>query len=222
MRKLRVDVFADLACPWCFVGKRRLDAALARMPEGAAVEVVWRSFELDPKAPRVRRARATYAERLAKKYRAPIAQANAVVERLLRIGAGEGIAFQLDRVRPGNSFDAHRVLHLARERGVQGAAADRLFRAYFTEGVPLGDRKELARVGAEAGLDPGEVARVLAGDAHGDAVRADEEEAARLGIHAVPFFGLGAYAVSGAQSADVLHGALVQAWDEVSPEAAPG
>jgi predicted DsbA family dithiol-disulfide isomerase len=125
-------------------------------------------------------------------------------------------------VRRGNTFDAHRVLHLARERGVQAAVKERLFRAYFEEGEPIGDRKALARIAGEAGLDAGEVRRVLAGDAYADAVRADEEEARRLGIHAVPFFGIGAYGVAGAQPVDVLHGALSQAWAELAGGPAGG
>lgn len=223
MPKLRVEVWSDIACPWCYVGKRRLEAAIARMPSPRDVEVVWRSFELDPTAPRVRRARTPYAERLARKYRSSLAQANAMIERMTSVGAAEGLAFRFDRVRPGNTFDAHRVLHLARERGVQGAVKERLMRAYFTDGEAIGDRKALARLAGEAGLDPGEVRRVLAGDAYAGAVRADEDEARRNGIHAVPFLGIGdGYAVTGAQPVEVMHGALVQAWAEAPERATPG
>jgi predicted DsbA family dithiol-disulfide isomerase len=138
------------------------------------------------------------------------------------VAAGEGLTFHFDRVKPGNTFDAHRLLHLARERGVQGAVKERLMRGYFTDGEGLGDRKTLARLAGEAGLDPDEVGRVLGGDAYADAVRADEEEAAQLGIHAVPFFGIGGvYAVSGAQPVDLLHGALAQAWAEAPDQATP-
>ena len=222
MPKLRVEVWSDVVCPWCYVGKRRLEAAIARMPSPADVEVIWHAFELDPKAPRVRRVKTTYAERLARKYRASLEQANAMIERMTSLGAGEGIRFRLDRVRPGSSFDAHRVLHLARERGVQGAVKERLMRAYFTEGEAIGDRKALVRLAGEAGLDPAEVRRVLAGRKYAGAVRADEKEAARNEIHAVPFFGVGAYGVTGAQSVEVLHGTLLQAWGEAGTPALPG
>ncbi len=222
MPKLRVDVWSDIACPWCYVGKRRLEAAIARMPSPADVEVVWRSFELDPKAPRVRRARTSYAERLARKYRSSLAQASATIERMTSLGAAEGIGFRFDRVRPGNTFDAHRVLHLARERGVQGAVKERLMRAYFAEGEAVGDRKALVRLAGEAGLDPGEVRRALAGGAYAGAVRADEDAARRNAVHAVPFFAIAeTYAVTGAQPAEVMHGALVQAWAEAPEEATP-
>ncbi|HEX7623724.1 MAG TPA: DsbA family oxidoreductase, partial [Anaeromyxobacteraceae bacterium] len=127
------------------------------------------------------------------------------------------LAFRFDRVRPGNTFDAHRVLHLARERGLQGAVKERLLRAYMTEGEALGDREALARLAGEAGLDAEEVRRVLAGDAYAAGVRADEADAQRLGIHAVPFFVLAdRYGVSGAQPVDVLTQALQQAWEEAS------
>lgn len=210
--KLRVEVWSDVACPWCYVGKRRLEAAAAKLPEGCAVEVVYRSFELDPAAKGRGRPRSSYAERLARKYRTTVAQGQAMVDRMTAVGAAEGLALDFDRVRPGNTFDAHRVLHLARERGVQGAVKERLLRGYFCEGEFLGDRDALARLAGDAGLEAAEVRRVLDGDAYAAAVRADETEAARDGIHAVPFFVLGgAYAISGAQPVEVLHGALAQA-----------
>jgi predicted DsbA family dithiol-disulfide isomerase len=220
MRRLTVEVWSDVACPWCYVGKRRLEAAVGRMPSPGEIEVVWRSFELDPDAPRVSRAKASYAERLARKYRASLAQADAMIRRMTAVAAEEGIALRFDRVRPGNTFDAHRVLHLARDRGAQATVAERMMRAYFTEGAALGSREALARVAGEAGLDGGEVRLVLAGDAYADAVRADEAAARRAGIQAVPFFGIGdVYGVSGAQPVDVLHDALMQAWAEL-PEPA--
>jgi predicted DsbA family dithiol-disulfide isomerase len=215
---LRVEVWSDVACPWCWIGKRRLEAAIARLPPGAGVEVVYRSFELDPTARPAARPRTTYAQRLARKYRTTVEQAQATIDRMVALGRGEGLDLRFDRVRPANTFDAHRVLHLARERGLQGAVKERLLRAYFSEGEPLGDRGVLARLAADAGLDAAEVRRALEGDAHAAAVRADEEEAAGNGVHAVPFFVLGGeYAVAGAQPADVLHGALAQALAAARP-----
>jgi len=220
MGNLLVEVWSDVVCPWCFVGKRRLEAAIARLPAPAEVEVVWRSFELDARAPRGTRSRTSYAERLAKKYGATLEQAAAMIDRMTSVGKAEGIEFHFDRARPGNSFDAHRVLHLARERGVQGAVKERLFRAYFTEGESLADRKTLERLAVEAGLERAAVRRVLGGDAWARAVRADEDEAHRNGVHAVPFFVLGgAYAVAGAQPVDLLYEALVQAGRQDAEEA---
>jgi len=185
------------------------------MPEPDAVQVVWRSFELDPDAPAIRPAEASYVERLARKYGTAVEQAEAMIARMTSVAAADGLAFRFDRIRPGNTFDAHRVLHLARERGVQAEVKERLLRAYLTEGEALGDRETLARLGGEAGLDADEVRRALASGAYAAEVRADEAEAQRLGIHAVPFFVLAdRYGVSGAQPVEVLHQALRQAWED--------
>ncbi len=218
MRKLRVDVWSDIACPWCYVGKRRLEAAIARLPEPREIEVVWRAFELDPTAPPAQPPGASYAQRLARKYGTSLAESDAMIERMTSIAASEGLAFRFDRARPGNTFDAHRLLHLALERGVQDALKERLLRAYLTEGEAIGDPEALARVSPDAGLDAGDVGRVLASDAYAREVRADEDEARRLGIRAVPCFVIDQqYVISGAQPADVLHRALAQARAEAKP-----
>ena len=222
MPPLEVQVWSDIACPWCYVGKRRLEAAIARMPEPDRVRVVWRAFELDPSAPPVQPAGTSYAERLARKYGQAVAEAQAMVDRMTSIAAADGLTLRFDRIRPGNTFDAHRLLHLARERGVQGAVKERFLRAYLTEGEPIGEPEVLARLSAEAGLDAAEVRAVLGSDAHAEAVRADEDEAHALGIRGVPFFVVGgALRVSGAQPAEVLHEALVRASRASPVEPAP-
>jgi predicted DsbA family dithiol-disulfide isomerase len=212
-QKLRIDVWSDIACPWCYVGKRRLEGALARFPHRDDVEVVWRAFELDPAAPRVRDAKVSYAERLARKYGKPLAEAEGMLHRMTEVAAGEGLDFHFERAQSGNTFDAHRVLHMAGEKGVQGAVKERFLRAYMTEGEPIGEAEALARLAAEAGLDRDEVRDALASDKYASDVRADEQEAGRLGIHGVPFFVIaGRIGVSGAQSPEVLLGALTQGW----------
>src|SRR5262245_20106201 len=140
MSALRIDVWSDIACPWCYVGKRRLETALVRFPH--EVEVTYRSFELDPGAPRLKQ-QGNYIERLATKYGVPTAQAQQMIDRMTRVGVDEGIEFRFDRVHAGNTFDAHRLLHLARERGVQRELKERLMRGYFTAGLPIGDRDAL-------------------------------------------------------------------------------
>jgi predicted DsbA family dithiol-disulfide isomerase len=213
MKKLRVDVWSDIACPWCYVGKRRLDAAIARFPQAGAVDVVWRAFELDPAAPRVRDRSVSYAERLAKKYGTDVANANVMLQRMTDVAAADGLDLHFERVQSGNTFDAHRVLHLAGDRGLQHVTKERFLRAYMTEGEPIGEPEVLARLGGEAGLDIEEIRRVLAGDAYAEAVRDDEETARKLGINGVPFFAIaGRYGVSGAQSAEALLEVLAQAW----------
>ena len=216
MKKLRVDVWSDIACPWCYVGKRRLEAALEKFPHRDAVEVVWRAYELDPAAPQERTSDVPYAERIAKKYGCSMKEAESMVTRMTDVAATDGLDFHFERIRPGNTFDAHRVLHLALERGKQDAVKERLLLAYMTEGAPIGDVETLVRLAAEAGLEAEEVRATLAGDAFTLEVRDDEDEARQLGISGVPFFVFaGKLAVSGAQPAELLLRALAQSWKEL-------
>jgi predicted DsbA family dithiol-disulfide isomerase len=226
---VQIDIWSDVVCPWCYVGKRRFEAALARFPHRDEVRVVWRSFELDPAAPSSDAVRGSYAERLAAKYGRSLAQAKGMLDDMTAVAAAEGLDFRFDLARGGNTFDAHRLLHLALERGVQDAVKERLDRATFGEGLPVSDHAALTRLAVEVGLDGAEVAEVLAGDRYADAVRADEERAREHGITGVPFFVLdGRYGVSGAQPAELLAEALEQAWSTrspltvVSPAAGPG
>jgi len=202
---MHVEVWSDVVCPWCYLGKRRLESAVAAFAR--PVEVVWRSFELDPSAP-PRRA-GTAAEHLAAKYGMTDDQVEASWARLTALAEAEGLEYHLDRTQGGSSFDAHRLVHLARAHGQQDAAVEALFRAYFTETEPTGEPDTLARIGTELGLPAGEVADLLAGDAYADAVRADERQAYGYGIQGVPFFAIdGRYGVSGAQSSELLLQAL--------------
>jgi predicted DsbA family dithiol-disulfide isomerase len=214
--KLGVDIWSDIACPWCYVGKRRLEQALERFPHKGEVDVVWRAFELDPSAPRVRDTSQTYAERLAGTYGTQPAQAQGMIDRMVDTAAADGLEFRFDRIRPGNTFDAHRLLHLAHERGTQDALKERMLRAYMTEGRAIGERDVLVTLAREAGLDEQEARDVLDGDRWAAEVRQDEALARELGITGVPFFVLaGRIGVSGAQPADVLLGALERAWSEL-------
>jgi predicted DsbA family dithiol-disulfide isomerase len=212
MNTLPIDVWSDIACPWCYVGKRRLEAAIAAFPDRDSVKVTWRAFELDPAAPRVRDRTVSHAQWLASKYGMSVARAQASMAQLTELAAGDGLEFHFERVQSGNTFDAHRLVHLAGERGLQDRVKERFLRAYMTEGEPIGLPDALVRLAEEAGLDGDEVRRTLASDAYATDVRADEENARKLGINGVPFFLVGGrYAVSGAQSADVLLRAIGQA-----------
>jgi len=215
VKKLSIDIWSDVVCPWCYVGKRRLEAALARFAHRGAVEITWRAFELDPRATRAREPSGSHAERIAAKYRTSVAQAEAMIRRITDTGAAEGIDFHFDRARTGNTFDAHRVIHLAAARGLGDAAKERLMRAYFTDGEPIADRETLIRLAGEIGLDRDEVRTALSGDAYAEEVRGDEAEARALEIRGVPFFVIGRYGVSGAQPPDVLLRVLDEAWDEL-------
>ncbi len=213
---MRVEIWSDVVCPWCFIGKRRFEAALARFAQREQVEVRWRSFELDPGAPAERTG--SLVDHLARKYGVSREQAAGMQARVRATAAAEGLEFRFDHARSGNTFDAHRLLHLASDRGVQDAAKERLLNAYFSEGEPIGDPAVLVRLVEEAGVDGAEAKDILASARYADAVRADEAEARRLGISGVPFFVVDRrYGVSGAQSADVLRDVLRRAWKEAPP-----
>ncbi len=218
---MQVDVWSDVVCPWCFIGKRRLEAALASFPDRDRVTVVYHAFELDPQAPK--EATVPLDELLGRKYGLSPAKVAEVQARVTEAARGEGLAFALDRARPENTFDAHRLIALARAHGRQAAAKEALMRAYFEQGRRVGDPAELRAIGREVGLPADAVDRVVDDpSAFADEVRADEAAARRTGIRGVPFFVVdGKYAVSGAQPAEVLRGALAQAWSE-RPPAAPG
>jgi predicted DsbA family dithiol-disulfide isomerase len=216
---LTVDIWSDVVCPWCYLGKRRFEAALERFEHRDDVTVRWHSFELDTDAPQSNDEPA--AERLARKYGMTVEEAEAKHAQMTEMGAAEGLEFRYDLSRSGNTFDAHRLIQLAGEHDLQDAVKERLLRAYFTEGEPIGDPERLVALVTEAGLDTDEARAVLDGDAYAEAVREDEQIAHQIGIHGVPFFVIGRrFGVSGAQPADALLGALERAWDESAPSAA--
>jgi predicted DsbA family dithiol-disulfide isomerase len=200
---MHVEIWSDIACPWCYVGKRRFEAALAQYPHRDEVEVTWRSFELDPSAPRERDGDA--AGHLAAKYGTSREQAEGMHRQMTEVAAGDGLEFRFDLARGGNTFDAHRLLHLAHAHGRQDAMKERLMRAYLTEGEAIGDPAVLERLAVETGLSAGEVREVLASDRYADEVRDDERTASALGITAVPFFVVDrAIGAAGAQPPEVL------------------
>ena len=213
---MKVEIWSDVVCPWCYIGKRRFEQALRGFAHRDEVEVVWRSFELDPAAPASREG--SYAERLAEKYGTSVLEAQQMIDSMTAAAAAEGLDFHFELARPGNTFDAHRLLHLAAERGVQDSVKERLLHATFTAGEPISDHDTLVRLVAEAGLDAGQAAAVLVGDDYALHVRADEQQARDLGINGVPFFVINRrYAVSGAQPAELLQRALEQAWQDRAP-----
>lgn len=210
---MRVDLWSDVVCPWCYVGLANLEEALGRFEHGDEVEVVLHSFELDPNAPA--EDPRSLNELLAKKYGAPIEQIEAQQARLTALGAERGIDFRFDKARRSNSFDAHRLLHLAGERGCQLELKHRLGRAYFTDGEVLTDRAVLEAAAADVGLDAAEVAEVLDGDRYAAEVRRDEAEAHEIGVGGVPFFVFdGRLGLSGAQPPEALLRVLERAWPE--------
>jgi predicted DsbA family dithiol-disulfide isomerase len=207
---MRVEVWSDVVCPWCYVGKRRLERALAGFSGSAGIQVVHRSFQLDMAAPRDR-ARSR-REMLKAKYRLSDDQVRALDERMAGIAAAEGLEYRVTDGTTGNTLDAHRLLHLARERALESAVLDRFYRAYFAEGQSLFDAAALTRLAVEAGLEDHEAQRVLQGDDYRAAVREEQERARALGVTGVPFFLIDErHAVNGAQPVEVFRDALEQA-----------
>ena len=210
---MKVEIWSDVVCPWCYVGKRNFEAALAEFEHRDHVEVTWRSFELDPSAP-AERSR-DYAAHLAGKYGMSLAQARHMMETMSATGARAGLVLDFDRARPGNSFNAHRLLHLAGDRGVQAMLKERLLRATFSEGEPIGDRGTLLRLATEVGLPLEDAAAVLDSDAYAAEVRADESMALDLDISAVPFFVVDrTFGIPGAQAPNVMLRVLERAWEK--------
>jgi predicted DsbA family dithiol-disulfide isomerase len=210
---MRIDVWSDLVCPWCYIGKRRLERAMAEFPQRENVEIVHRSFQLNPSAPMGTTGRRR--DYLTAKYGWSAAQAEKIDADMERRAAADGLEYHLSSEGlTGNTFDAHRLVHLARERGRQDAAVERLFRAYFTEQRSLFDHAALATLATDVGLDPDDVQRVLDGNEYADAVATDVDEARALGVTGVPFFVFDRrLGVSGAQSVDVFTEALTRALD---------
>lgn len=219
---MKVEIWSDVVCPWCHIGKRRFEAALARFEHRDQVEVEWKSFELDPTPTSADAQQASesgdYAQRLAAKYGTDVPSAQQMIDQMTAAAAAEGLDFRFDIAVRANTFDAHQVIHLAGERGVQDAVKERLLLAYFSQGRAVSDHDVLAELAAEAGLDADEVRAVLADQRYAGQVRADENDARSLGITGVPFFVVDRrYGVSGAQPSDALLQVLERAWHESRP-----
>lgn len=211
-----VEIWSDVVCPWCYIGKRRFEQALSDFQHRDGVTVTWRSFQLDPSAPVTTTGDPT--DRLAERYGMSRAQADAAQARVTAMAAGEGLDFHLDHARSGNTFDAHRLIHYAASVGKQDAMKERLMAAYFVEGAAVGERDVLAGLAASVGLDEEAVREMFTGDAYTEEVRHDELEARQLGITGVPFFVIDrTYGISGAQSPAAITSALQQAWTDAHP-----
>jgi predicted DsbA family dithiol-disulfide isomerase len=209
---MRVDIWSDVVCPWCYIGKRRFEQALDRFAHGGDVDVVFRPFQLDPGAPTVA---TPVLDAYARKFGGAEA-ARQLIDRVTSAASAAGLDFHLERALRANTQDAHRVLDLALERGTQPTVKERLLRAYFTEGRNVADHETLSELGGESGLDPGEVDELLRGDDRMAAVLAARREAAELGITAVPTFVIaGRWAVPGAQEPDVFVQVLSRAWERL-------
>lgn len=213
-----IDIVSDVVCPWCFIGKRRLETALAQRP-GVDVTVRWHPFQLDPTIPPGGLDRRSY---MARKF-GSAERVDEIHARLQEAGRGEGIDFAFDRItRSVNTLDAHRVLHWAAQAGVQNEAKEALFRAYFMDGRNIGDPAVLAEVAASVGLDAAGIREALGTDRDTAEIEAEIQAAQKIGVSGVPFFIFAqSFAVSGAQAADVLATAIDRAREHLAnPDAA--
>jgi predicted DsbA family dithiol-disulfide isomerase len=213
---VRIDIWSDIACPWCYIGKRRLETALADFGHRDEVEIVYRSFQLDPSAPTV--VTETAQQMLASRYGVSPAEAAQMQARVTELAAAEGMAWRHDETLHANTFDAHRLLHLAKQVGRQPELKEALLRANFVEARNLADHAVLREIAVGAGLPAERVDAVLAGDEFAAGVRADVDQARAYGATGVPFFVVDQkYGVSGAQPTELFAQLLDRAWRESHP-----
>ena len=212
---MRVEIWSDVACPWCYIGMRRFERALEGFDGRDDVGVTWRSFQLDPTIPRgVRR---NHDQSLADKLGATPEQVAAMNERVTALAAAEGLDYHFERYVTVNTFDAHRVEHLAKAHGRGPEMHERLFRGQFVDGEVLDDPDTLVRLAVEVGVPEDETRRVVASDAYAGEVADDIREAGELGISGVPFFVVDRrFGISGAQSSELIRSTLARARDEAT------
>ena len=213
---MQIDIWSDIACPWCYIGKRRLETALTDHPQRDEITVAWHSYQLDPSLPE--HYDGTEGEYLASRKGMPVEQVREMFGHVAEQAAGEGLAYDFDRLVVANSARAHQLLHLAKERGVADAVKEGLLSGHFEHGLDIGDVDALVRVGVAAGLDEGEVRASLEDGRYEAAVAADIDMARQIGVTGVPFVVVDMkYAVSGAQPPEVFREVVDKALAERTP-----
>ncbi|MDP9882792.1 putative DsbA family dithiol-disulfide isomerase [Sinomonas atrocyanea] len=224
---MNVDIWSDIACPWCFIGKRRFEKALSDFPHRDQVTVTWHGYQLDPALPE--HYDGTELEYLSERKGMPADRVAQMFDEVTQVAAEEGLEYDFGRIVVANSHAGHELLHLARAkdaagaRGIADAVKEALLSAHFEHGEDIGSRDVLVRIGAEAGLDGSEITAALEAGTYRDSVAADIRQAQALGIQGVPFFVLdNKYGVSGAQPAELFAQALDTAWREANPLAMVG
>src|SRR5476651_2343921 len=214
--KLKVEIWSDVMCPFCYIGKRRFETALQQFAHKDNVEITWKSFQLDP-AMKSEPGK-SLNEYLSERKGISLERSVQLHEQMTASAAELGLTYNFNKAVIANSFDAHRFSHLAKVYGVQDAAEEALFKAYFTDGKDISNHDTLVDLGQQIGLDPDLVKQTLGSDQYSNEVRQDIYEAQQIGARGVPFFVLGdKYAVSGAQASETFLGALNQTWNELMP-----
>ncbi len=211
--KMKVEVWSDVVCPFCYLGKRRYEAALKQFASANNVELVWKSFQLYPGLQQ--HVKENSYQHIAKMKHISYEQSAQMHEHVVNMAAGDGLHYRFDKTVVANSHDAHRLVQMAKTQGKANLAEERLFSAYLVEGRDIGNRETLADIGAGIGLDRAAVKNMLDGNDYAAAVKADQDEATRLGINGVPFFVFNRrYAVSGAQPVDTFLKTMEHAYEE--------
>ncbi len=217
--KMKVEVWSDIMCPFCYIGKRNYESALGKFEGKDNIEIEWKSFQLDPTIPKNSKNKENVYQYLADKKGISYEQSAKMHERLIDTAKNAGLDYRFDKAIVANSFDAHKMIQLAKTKGLGDAAEERLFRAYFTEGKDFGNHDTLIFIGKEIGLVEDEIKAALESDAFSEKVEEDIQEAAELGVQGVPFFVFDRkYAVSGAQPPEYFLQALNQSFDEWKKE----
>lgn len=210
---LKIQIWSDIMCPYCYIGKRRIEGALAQFPNSANVEIEWKSFMLD--ANFIASEDDNMAEHLAKKYQKDKEWAQEMMDNMTQNAKNSGLDFHFEKAIMANSFNAHRLLHLAKKHNKSNELEELLFKAYLTDGQNVNDIAILSTLGIEAGIDKTEIDSVLHSDAYSEAVKQDIEMAQNIGVQGVPFFVFdNKYAVSGAQHVETFVNTLEKAWEE--------
>jgi predicted DsbA family dithiol-disulfide isomerase len=217
---MKVDIWSDIRCPFCYIGKRKFEMALAQFEHKGKVEVEWHSFELDPDM-KTQPGKNVY-EYLAERKGISREQSEKMHVQLIHTAKEVGLNYNFDNAVIANSFDAHRLTQLAKSKGLGDESEEALFIAYFTDGKDISDTNTLVELGVKIGLEKTEVEQMLNSNAFADVVREDEAMAQSIGVNGVPFFVLNnKYAVSGAQAPDTFLEALQQTWKETVTENEP-
>lgn len=212
---MKVDIYSDFVCPFCYIGKTKFESALSQFEHRNDVQIVYKSFELSPHTSGNELTQVS----LAKKYGMSVDQAQEMTKNVASQASEVGLTFRFDEMRDANTFDAHRLLMLAQQKGLASKYVTTVFSAYFSDNENIADHQKLTELAVKAGLNEQDVAAVLSSDQYGDLVRKDEQQASDLGVSGVPFFVINdKYAISGAQPQNVFLNALQQIWEETKPQ----
>lgn len=210
---MKVEIWSDIMCPFCYIGKRNIETALAQFPEEKNIEIEWKSFQLDPSLPQI--ATDNHEEYLAKRKGFPVEQVKGMLQHVTNTAKQAGLDFHLEESVIVNSYNAHRLIQFAKTKELGGEAEERFFKAYFTEGIDLANLENLTALGKEIGLDEAELQMAFTDNQYAEKVNQDIEEARMIGVTGVPFFVFDRkYAVSGAQPPQAFLQALEQSFGE--------